>query len=1260
MSDYQDTFNPVNVAKPRNIRLNEDDRMDNLAESIGKTPSVTPTPTPTPPTPVQEPQPVPFELQEGDRVFRRGQEPMKEEESQTFEVQEGDQVFRRGSSGSLEQVQDVAVPETTPTLSDEEHAEFRRALLPDSIEAYTYSPNDLAERDDLYGVIEKYMIDRFGSQSVEGESRSDVVEKFLNNRRGVAIAGNSVRVGTEVAWLAGIKDNPEKMKNAGAAYLLYEEMAGITSDEYSWGETGWATFDVVRGIVADPVTIMSLGVGKVVAGAGTKATTQASQQVLYAMIREQLKRGVPKETVRANMKKLNTLAVQRASKEGVQDIARFAARNQVPALRKLGQQAALKEISASTAFDAAAGAGIEWLYQQTLVDTGVQQETNRHAVGLAALGALVVGGASAGLVATRGASGTALPTELLGEPDGAKAAEAVVQEITELMAKQDLPTEIPWMDKVMKGGELDVQDSSFFVDLLLGASRKNTAGKDEIIFKGLGQVMKENGFFWEMRPGVEGDTLSNFIADFIREQLSQEDITRLVASFEKRSGTKMTGFRDVDGNVITRTPTPEEFANAFSRKMHDNARGLNAASQVAKDLTIDVEDLTLPDFLKHQLGLYGRSKGKKKEKTGAYHSTLRGIGQWQNRYIRTLVSHMGTSRLNILGWGLSAGMQTASDSIRALGFASRGTWNMARGAAEQGKTDLNFAKALTMSNIGRVKLLLDPDMTAAAFHSAVQRSSGALEALGKVQAGGIDMEESVEQMLGKTMVGRGADAYVDAAQTLTFVKAQDTFTKSQQFVFEMDQRLRKMYNMSWNQFYASDDAMKIMASKQYQMLEEEAVERTLEHTFSTSFKDSSTIGKVAGVIEDVRKVPGVGLMIPFGKFFNNTVHFTAKNTPVINHILKANGKFQNKTHDELAVNAFVAAGLVYSFARIADEKRRQGLGMYEEIDDTGEVITKKYEYPYSLFMAVGQVASHIMNGEAPPDELLKRVSMDFGVQGLTRSLDTSTKGVLDAVGIMLGGEYKDGGIQFVKEIGMVGSQFAAGFTRPFQIVDQTTGLVMGTEMRPLNVKEGNEVTAKALMYMQNMTQLLTGEPTINIKETAVGTAQATPAAAVGVRPVFLTNTMRVMNVLEYDQWKENAAPRVTKLAAEAANIFNFNMFNDNLEHYAEQAMKDPVFLNATLEDQRKMWKTAVENARKATKLRMEANSFAAGDTFFQQNELVTKYTEDQLSEAMNDLELGNNIGSLDYEQITSLQNYLKGIKLVEEESETLNRPWATR
>ena len=196
--------------------------------------------------------------------------------------------------------------------------------------------------------------------------------------------------------------------------------------------------------------------------------------------------------------------------------------------------------------------------------------------------------------------------------------------------------------------------------------------------------------------------------------------------------------------------------------------------------------------------------------------------------------------------------------------------------------------------------------------------------------------------------------------------------------------------------------------------------------------------------------------------------------------------------------------------------------------------------------------------------------------------------------------------------------------------------------------------------MQNMTQLLTGEPDINVKETAVGTAQATPAAAVGVRPVFLTNTMRVMNVLEYDQWKENASSKATRLAAEAANIFNYNMFNDNLEYYAEQAMKDPVFLNATLEDQRKMWSTAVDNARKATKLRMEMNSFAAGDTFYQQNELVTKYTEDQLSEAMDDLELGDNIGSLDYEQITSLQNYLKGIKLVEEESETLNRPWATR
>ena len=57
----------------------------------------------------------------------------------------------------------VMFPESEETLV--------QSLLP---EAGTYSQNDMVN-DSIYPIIENYMLDRYGTQSVEGRSREDVV-----------------------------------------------------------------------------------------------------------------------------------------------------------------------------------------------------------------------------------------------------------------------------------------------------------------------------------------------------------------------------------------------------------------------------------------------------------------------------------------------------------------------------------------------------------------------------------------------------------------------------------------------------------------------------------------------------------------------------------------------------------------------------------------------------------------------------------------------------------------------------------------------------------------------------------------------------------------------------------------------------------------------------------------------------------------------------------------------------------------------------
>ena len=64
-------------------------------------------------------------------------------------------------------------------------------------------------------------------------------------------------------------------------------------------------------------------------------------------------------------------------------------------------------------------------------------------------------------------------------------------------------------------------------------------------------------------------------------------------------------------------------------------------------------------------------------------------------------------------------------------------------------------------------------------------------------------------------------------------------------------------------------------------------------------KGRGTIGLVAGGLEDMRNLPGLGMMVPFGRFFNNTIAFMGKNAPGVNLILKGAGFFDNMREQKL-------------------------------------------------------------------------------------------------------------------------------------------------------------------------------------------------------------------------------------------------------------------------------------------------------------------------------------------------------------------------
>ena len=1103
------------------------------------------------------------------------------------------------------------------------------SLLPSTIEVGMYTQDDMIE-DKYFDIAYDYMVDRYGIQAVEGESREVVVDKFLNNRR-ANVVGNSVRALSEADYLYEALDDPERLMKAGRAYALFEGMAGAFSDQATWSETGETVLDMTRSIVLDPINLVTLGLGKIFGGTATKAASKGFEYYATKEVLKQVAQGATTKTIKANSKKIYATGASQASAAASAEVLQFATTITAnKGLSRLATTAGIREVAATTLVDAVASTGTEFLYQRSLLQTGVQDSIDKQAVGLAAIASLGMGGVAAVNVVKRGFSDTALVDQVVKTGDPKKVAEDLRESMRKYFTNDVLDDGTSWSSKVKDGGELDAKDTDFFIDIILGVNEELPNGDVVVKLKGLAQVLQENGNYFVKRD--EDDKMSNYLSDFI-SKMTQEDVTSIVKTFESASGVKLTGLDNI---------TPKGFGDAFAKKMSNQARGMNSVSQAARRLGVDLKDMNVEKFLEEAVGLNMIKDSRLSDKIANSFGTKLGsaITSGQNRFIRTLVSHPSTTLLNVMGWGVSSGLGSLNDVSTGLFHLGQGAVKSLVMGSEAGARDTHIAKALIGATANRVNLLLDSDMTQAAFKSALERNSGALETFNRVQAGGVDVAKSVEDIIGTSKLGRGVEGYVNGAQTATFVHAQDVFTKSQEYVFQMDKRLRVLHNKSWNEFYSSPDAAKMMSTREYKDLELGAVSSTLEHTFSQSYKGKGAIGEIAGFIEDARNLPGIGMLVPFGRFFNNTVDFAAKNTPGLNVGLKyLGGKYPTKTYKELHAQGLIAGGLVYSLMGNEQEKRKQGLGTYDSVDPlTGEVFSQQFDYPLSLFIGVARLMSFTTVEDSPPEELITQLGKDFAGGGLTRNVSMTGGVLIDALASLAAGELEKSG-DLGKQVAFdIGAQLVGGFTRPLEPLDALVGMVAGTEMQATNTKDGNIFINKSLGYISNTAQILMGGPVAPVRVSAAeGEADLQTTKNTGIRVERLTNTLRVMNMIGINSWDENAEYRTAMQAPGAANEYN-RMFFQQAELVATRMMASSAFRDMPLEQQRTNWKAVVTKLKEQAKFRLAVEYTGAQSTLAAQISITTSKTADEIKEQLKELGFTGGLGDLTTDEMSLLES----------------------
>jgi len=1097
----------------------------------------------------------------------------------------------------------------------------------------TYSENEMVEDDRMFSIINNYMIDRYGLQSIEGQSRAKIVDDFLDNRRGVA-GGNTVRGLSEMDYLNDIEDDEDKMAHAHAAAALYENMAGLYTKETTLGEKVRGTGDFIRQGILDPVNIVGGLVGKFVGGGAIRVGTNVAKKKALQKMAEKQATGASAKAVSQTGKKVFVKAIDEAGKATTNQVKNYSAQLlSSRGLKRLAQKGALTEIATTASIDAVVNVGMEYLYQNGLIELGVRDNYDKFAMGIAAVGAVGIGGIQAGKVMLRGESKVAAPSVSVTQPEAKDVMKTLSESIRDYV-NSVVPKSGTWTKKVKGGVELKDLDTDFFVDLLLG----HVDDEGNVVLKGLAQIAQERGLVYISRG--EGDLYSNWMADVIK-QSDPKDIKTFIKAFEKSTGNKLKE---------AKTLTIEDFANTFALKMNASARVLNAASQGSKLNGTSIKDVQIAEMIDTALDL-GFLKGDKTKAEGLSEKLPDFIRNNQNRLIRLLVSNPSTSALNMIGWGANAGINTVSDMALMTLHAGRGTLAKAIGMEQAGEKSYKIARSILDSNYFRMRLLLDPDMTHAAFESALTRNSKALQTLASTLPGGID---NVTKLVtdgkftpNQKLVGQKAEDAVDLIQTLSFVKAQDNFTKSQEFIFQMDKQLRLVTGKGWSEFYNWEDAAKFMSTKAYTEIETKAVSRTLENIFSKSYKGSGLVGEVAAVIEDARNIPAIGLLIPFGRFFNNTVDFglQASGLAIAG---KAAGKYSDKEYGELFTKAAVSWSLASLMVQQEREDRKAGLGLYQS-SVGGEVVTRQYDYPVSAFKAAARVASYWMDGEEPPAELLQQVARDFTLQGLLRNLDKTQQDVTGIFFYMFQGDMKESWRAFGKSFGGIGSQVISSGTRFIEPVNTLAGIASGQQARPIDRYQGSKFYNDSTRYIDNILPLFLGESIRGetLKQAAIGEADITSTKSLGIRPIRLTDTQRVMNMLGYDTFSLNAARKIRMKAPEAANEYNGILF-DIIEAKSSALMDSKAFRGMPLKKQRLYWQQEIlPEAKELAKSFLYLQYSGPLDTIDLQYELSSKYNNKKIDDAVEELNFDGDIGDMTRAELYVLKEYLSTVEQIE-------------
>lgn len=1048
------------------------------------------------------------------------------------------------------------------------------------------SVQDLTEGDS-FKIISSYMDDRFGMRE-DNYSKQEIVDSYINNMRQFSF-GQSVTALQELSYLnrgEGGELDARRLR-AGNAYKLFDSMQNVFTDENTGvAEKADAVYDYARALIVDPVNLLSLGVGKLAATGATKAAT--------SVLKSAAVRAAEKAATEAATKGVISRSVVEASKRGAERLA-YTKAMEGAAYKTALNKAAKKEIIASGLFDTAAAVGVDVAQQAAEIKAGVMQEYDPLRGSFATLGGLSGFGLAYGLNSLRGVSAPAmlsleLERSLEVEAAAEKLARKEARQAGKELAKVELGSVLdndsilkntsiltkqvePFIDKVQRGLKSIYSDPDDFGKAAdATVARLFFLGDKEAGINGLVNVLDEAGLpKWS--PRSDKDTFTNYLGDAIR---SLKPSVR--AEVDKT-------FKDIFGKFDSPYSklSIEDFLDVDAAEISEAGRKMQAKAQLNSVLKIvnkSVDEVSDEEVVGSILDI---GKETIHEKVASFGKTM------QQNYIRMLVTHPATTALNVMGWAYASSVQSLSDMIRAPLYGGTAIVSSLVGK------DLTAAKYSNLArqsvNLQKQKLLniLDPYSTYESAMDYLTYRPEAQKALFKYLSGGVESGNILKELsvpAGDKLHMTRHEALLDKIQTAYGVKAQDFLSKTQEFMYAIDKRIRQEYGVSYQEFLKRDDLSKHLISKdtaQYQKflkIETEAVNDALRNTLSKSYgSDKGLLPRVAKVIEEARNIPGIGAMVPFGQFFNNTVGFMFDHTGLSLAHKFATGSERDAF--DLATKAAVGWGLIGVAGARELKNLEDGLAWYEERDGTGAIRNRAYDYPLSFFKMAGRIAAHAYRDGEVPTDILNEFKNNFGTGQMSRQLGDVADSVFRMVGALASGDLEESKDLFFNTMADSTAMYVSGYTRFADPVNQIVALGRGEDYVAVDRKQGHETLNKSLRYIDQFFELATGEALAPEKKySTTGESAGAPIGRLfGYRENLPHSTVQqLFNDVGRPDWSDG----IKADTPEAVNTFRGIVF-PILEMYANTAVDSEKWKSLSLSDRQGQLKEILRLAKNDAK-----------------------------------------------------------------------------